>query len=255
MKILLTALSVFNFAAVEIPDLQPNIKYTNEYEWPAQFRLSEDGISASGQFSIKGYEKIFEEQANKKLIVIDLRREFHGFIDGYPISWKLNGSYGYNENLTVSEIELGEAALLRDLIGFQTERNLVESSGASYIRFPIADHSFPRGEEVDQFIELIQSIGPDSWIHIHCAGGSGRTTTFLAMLDMMKNSSSYTVDEILRRQEAIGGGILYDPEVHYADQPERIPGAIERAAFLQRFHQYCLENPTFSTSWTSWLIK
>jgi hypothetical protein len=240
MKILLTALSVFNFATAILPDLHPNIKYTNEYEWPAQFRVSEDGVSASGQFSIKGYEKISQEHANKKLIVIDLRREFHGFVNGYPISWKLNGSYEYNESLTTSEIESGEASLLSEMAGSETERALVERMGGRYIRFPIADHSFPQGEEVDDLIALIESFEPDSWIHVHCAGGSGRTTTILAMLDMMKNSSSGTTDEILRRQEAIGGGNLYDPEVYYADQPERIPGAIERAAFLQRFHQYCL---------------
>lgn len=237
------------------PEILPKIKWVDEYGWPPVYREIEDSeyrVSASGQFSKQGFEYLNRDN----LVVIDLRREFHGFVDGYPISWKVNGSsYDYNDDLTADEIEKGESLLLNEMTGFktiQTERELVEGAGARYVRFPIADHSFPQGEEVDRLIELVRSFGKDTQIHFHCAGGGGRTTTFLTMIEMMRNSQRLSADEIFRSQEALGGINLYEPELRYADEPDRIEGAVERYQFLQSFYQYCLENPDFSQSWSSW---
>ena len=250
--------AVSSLAAQGNPEISPVIKPADEFAWPPKFRSSDLQSLASGQFSKKGFDKVCQEYGSKNLVVIDLRREFHGFVDGYPISWKLTdgSSYDYNENLSVEEIEGGERELLGQLDGFQivqSEREFVEQSGAQYIRFPVIDHSFPQGEEVDDFIHLISSFGNDSLIYFHCAGGSGRTTTFLSMLDMLQNKDGLSCMQILERQEAIGGSNLYNPESTYSEEPERIEGAIERLQFLVLFHQYCAENPDHQISWSSWI--
>lgn len=41
-------------------------------------------------------------------------------------------------------------------------------------------------ENIDEFIKLYKSLPKDAWLHFHCEAGKGRTTTFLAMYDMMK---------------------------------------------------------------------
>lgn len=64
---------------------------------------------------------------------------------------------------------------------------------------------------------------------------------------MMVNPN-FSPREILERQEAIGGSNLYDPETYYADHPEKILAAQQRLAFLNLFHQYCVETPDFSVS-------
>jgi hypothetical protein len=240
LRILSGIISIFSLMEGLSLDLKPVVKTKNEFTLPAHFRVF-DSVSASGQFSEKNYEYLLETSPNQQWIVIDLRREYHGFVNGFPVSWKLTDamSYAYNDGLDAVAIEENEKVLLSQMDGY-TERGLVEQSGGIYIRFPVADHSFPSDEEADQFVNLIQSLPHNARIHLHCAGGSGRTTTFLSMIDMMHHSHSLSAEEILKRQETIGGSNLYDPESQYADEPERIEGAKARLQFLKAFHQKCL---------------
>ncbi|MBS0625427.1 MAG: hypothetical protein JSS32_05195 [Verrucomicrobia bacterium] len=228
MNILLSFLALTSPLAA---DLIPKVKY--DLVAPDVYRSMDlDGlsVSASGQFSARGFEEIDSQE--KKLIVVDLRREFHGFVDGNPISWKTpEGNYLYNQGLSADEIEQGEKALLEPLGGL-TEKDFVEASGATYIRFPIEDYSYPTGPDL---VRLVQSFPPDSHVHFHCAGGEGRTTTVLAMIEILKGNGS--LEEILKRQEDLGGANLYDPWSRYADQPDRLEGGIQRLEFLKDFYE------------------
>jgi len=207
------------------------------------FRIIE-GICASGsrQLSKAGLEALAKER--RPLIVVDLRRECHGFLDGSPVSWKVRSpetgalTYLYNQGKGADEIERMETELLRDLGDKRvaaTEREIVEGAGAVYIRLPVLDNSYPSPKETERFSRLIASLPEGAWIHFHCAGGAGRTTVLLAMLQMMRDPAGLSLEEILRFQEEIGGANLYDPERRYKDQPDRIPGAVERLEFLKRF--------------------
>jgi hypothetical protein len=135
-----------------------------------------------------------------------------------------------------------------------TERQLVEKMGFEYIRLPITDHEYPLDEEVDQIVEIVKSLPQNSWIHIHCAGGEGRSTTVMCMVDMMFNSHLSPL-EIMQRQEAIGGSHVYDPENFFAQNPGRLPIGIQRRDFLEMFHRYCVENPNFTESWSVWYSR
>jgi hypothetical protein len=55
----------------------------------------------------------------------------------------------------------------------------------TYVRIPVIDHCWPSEDAANRFIELCRKIGPADWVHFHCHGGDGRTTTFLAMYDMV----------------------------------------------------------------------
>lgn len=57
-----------------------------------------------------------------------------------------------------------------------------------YHRLPVPDHCAPGDTAVKQLIDLVKQNKIDpvkDWVHFHCHGGDGRTTTFLALYDMV----------------------------------------------------------------------
>lgn len=285
-----------NFFNLQADELYPRIRLGNNFELPPNFRvmnsdyiknpsckvtregLDQIRVSGSGQFSENSLKHLMTVVPSENLIVLDLRRECHGSVNGCAVSWKITGAadytYVYNLGLSFEEIEAKEYKMIQDLlvnnvdeyndgsktITFKTEsvlseRELVEKLGANYIRIPVIDHHYPSDEEADNIVYLVKSMPAGSWLHLHCAAGEGRTTTVMSMIDMMYNSSFLSPLEIMQRQRAIGGAIVYDPEGHYADRPHRLAQAVERRDFLNLFHQYCVENPHFEETWSSWKAR
>ena len=66
-----------------------------------------------------------------------------------------------------------------------------------YCRFPTTDHVRPRDTEVDAFVAFASTLPTDTWLHFHCRGGDGRTTTFLVMHDTMHNAPGVSIEDIL----------------------------------------------------------
>lgn len=238
-------------------------------------------FSASEQFSQNGFIEIMMGLSKQRLIIVDLRREHHGFVNGYAVAWYLTnqingGPYEYNVGLSSEEIEAGELGLLSDLLkagsfigrkndnteeiisveSYSNEREIVEQAGAKYIRIPVLDHTRPLDPHVDEIVNLVKDLPADSWLHLHCAGGKGRTTTISCMIDMMHNSAKLSAYEIIKRQQALGGSNLWDAEEVYHDkEPVLLKRGIQRREFLCLFHQYCLENPDFEINWSEWIKK
>src|SRR5262245_16180145 len=54
-----------------------------------------------------------------------------------------------------------------------------------YLRIPVTDHCAPSDTAVDKLCGLRDEArkDPRSWVHFHCHGGDGRTTTFLTLYD------------------------------------------------------------------------
>ncbi|WP_052354888.1 phosphatase domain-containing putative toxin [Candidatus Protochlamydia sp. R18] len=233
--------------------------------------LTQLHLSGSGQFSQEDLENMSRE-IKGKAFVLDLREESHGFIDGTPISWTDGLNYG-NVGKTLRQIELDEQKRLKltaqkgsiivDLSkdlgeNFQkffvrevkTEKELVESFGYTYIRLPITDHHRPVDSVVDQFIEIVLSLPADSWIHLHCKGGKGRTTTFMTLYDIMHNAQTVGLNDILSRQTLLGGADLVQAEKNetYKQKPAK-----DRIEFIRAFYTYCREVPNFEMTWSDWV--
>src|SRR5258708_7019779 len=56
--------------------------------------LFELNASASGQFSQQGLEKILELIPSNHILLLDLREESHGFINGIAVSWYSEKDWG-----------------------------------------------------------------------------------------------------------------------------------------------------------------
>lgn len=279
--------SIISFCTESKNAVEPIINMLNYEQLPRNFRMTFDPIecstdiypfvnglcelkaSGSAQFSEASLEKLKETIPSNHVIIVDLRQESHGFVDGMAMSWKGQHNWA-NIGKKLEEIQedeqqrlkqvkeqktlllyKGYEKLLIPVIQASTEEQIVKSKGLHYLRIPVTDHRRPTDAVVDEFIELVKNLPQDAWLHFHCAAGKGRTTTFLAMYDMIHNAKQVSYADILRRQMLIGGidlmnvATTVDWKVHYIKA---------RVEFIKQFYHYCQEGID-QESWSSWLTK
>lgn len=252
---------------------------------PKKFRIlqNKEGlenlrISGSGAFSQNQLQNIKARLGNKRITLVDLRQESHGFINGEGVSW-----YGVanaaNREKTLIEVTKDENARLEAIKALtrveladiqdktdgvikrytpipvnvktvQTEEDLAYTLGLDYKRFAVRDHARPTDMQVDDYVIMIRDLPEDGWLHVHCRGGKGRTTTFLAMYDMIENAKQVPLQDIIARQYAAGGSNLFKKNV----DSYKAADAMERRHFLEEFYRYTKENNDgFRTLWSQWL--
>lgn len=240
-------------------------------ETPSLLGLEELNISGSGQFSQQSLEAMVQAIPHNNIVVIDLREEPHGMLNGIAITWYSHNNWT-NEGMSPDEIEWDlqervaslannsqaeiysskrkEKSFSVDIQSVYTEQEAVERAGAQFFRIYARDHQRASDEAIDRFVEFVKNLDQDTWLHFHCSAGRGRTTSFMALYDMMKNASKVSVDDIVARQHLIGGLDLYEiPEPESWQHSHNTA----RAQMIRDFHRYCLENPDFSVPWSEWL--
>lgn len=237
-------------------------------------------ISGSAQFSEQSLKTLLAQLGSlPSLYIIDLRQESHGFLNGIAVSWYLPRNWD-NKGKPLYEIQDNEKALLLDALRKQfvtlheivkkrgqlssletidipivvheslTEQALVSPLKLAYARIPVTDHLPPAEENVDRFIAFIRTLPRSKWIHFHCAGGMGRTTTFMAMYDMMMNAKNVSFHDILSRQWLLGGSNL---ETLPHPSAWNFSYSQERLKFLQDFYDYCrMNHDNFQQNWSSY---
>ncbi len=245
--------------------------------------LSSLRASGSGQFSEGQLAPLRKALGAEPVLIVDLRQESHGFINGIAVSWcgegncaNLGKSRRQAEEDELRRLEClrkkGGATAFRFVPGdegspgqfipesmkvgtISSEEELSRAYGFGYIRFPIPDHRRPPDGEVDLFVSFVRELPGNAWLHFHCKAGVGRTTTFLAMYDMMRNAGNVSLPDIIKRQLLLGGMDL-SLESALAARGDLAALSVERAQFTARFYEYCRANDDgFRTSWTAWLKK
>jgi predicted protein tyrosine phosphatase len=249
---------------------------------PLPTRLGLDAIRASGgaQFSLAELDTMLANLPAKP-IIIDLRQESHGFLNGTAVSWYSPMDFA-NKGKVLSVIAADEQARLKALLSLgracltivqakdtggritqadtreipvsetQTEAQVAAGRHLRYLRLAVTDHNKPADQDIDDFLRFYREMPEDAWLHLHCHAGEGRTTVFLIMLDMLANAGQVSAEDTATRQHLLGGlDILNAHAVGFKLQP-----ALERAEFVRRFHRYALENPHAKPLlWSEWLAK
>lgn len=224
--------------------------------------LDKLNISGSQQFSAYNLPLVIKSiETSLPITIVDLREESHGFINGMPVSWigeKNNANMGLTrDEITSKEINLLNSIKLNVPITFYNHKNitivptkvenedkLVTSNSLSYLRVPVTDTKLPTDDIVDYFVDSIKSTPKDTWFHFHCKQGIGRTSTFMIMYDMIKNSKEVSFDDIVRRQLLLAG--FNEDKIKSFSNNKRI-------AFLKNFYRYCKENSdNFDVKWSDW---
>jgi hypothetical protein len=247
--------------------------------------VSKEGLekihaSGSAAFSAKQLQAIREKLKDKKITVVDLRQESHVYINGDPVSWygvanaanrgKSEAEVQADEKAKIAAIAEDDKLSIADILGksggvitnystaevdvheLQSEEEMVKALGMDYKRFAVRDHARPSDVQIDEYIKLIRDLPEGQWLHVHCRGGKGRTTTFLAIYDMMKNAKTVSAGDIIAWQYAIGGSDLLKISKGSYKQED----GDERADFLFKFHQYAKENGDgFASPWSVWKGK
>ncbi|MEZ4465226.1 MAG: hypothetical protein R3F43_12215 [bacterium] len=206
------------------------------------------GVSASSQPSAPALAALVAQHAPRLVLVVDLRKESHGFLNGSAVSWYAQYNWGA-VGLTSAEAEQLEALRLRLLAGaaevdvgtkesvraggapdrwtvqaVQSEREVVEALGGQYLRLPTDDHCGPGPEVVARWRAALRGLPSDVHVHVHCRGGRGRTASFLALREGFLTGASF--EEAAARVQALTGydlTALPDPaEAKYAAAVARL---------------------------------
>ncbi len=263
-----------------------NFKKSDETLLPSVQGLKNLNILGSAQFSEQNLAFLLKHIDHpKNLFIVDLRQEWHGFLNtGIPVNW-----YGVrnasNAGKTITQIMHEEKEQLncllerknivlskivhKDKLGKElpevssvpfrvnkifTEEELAAKYHLGYIRIPVGDALSPNKEMVDRFIDFVKTLPKDSWIYFHCAAGRGRTTSFMVMYDILKNANSVSFDDIIKRQYLLGGA---DLSKFGSDSSWKYAYAVQRYQFLKDFYTYVKStvNTNQQMSWSEYLSK
>ncbi|MDP1604686.1 MAG: tyrosine protein phosphatase [Legionella sp.] len=240
--------------------------------------------SASAAPNEDGWQEIADyinKQSLKKpsrIVVVDLRQETHGYLNGQAIN--LTTSHNWiNLGKKRQQVYADELAWLRDLQEkdhingvltpkqfdakkythgknvviktVKSEEEVVTEAGLGYHRLNVSDHRAPLDSEVDDFVEFYKKLPPYTWLHIHCRGGKGRSTSFLAMIDMLNNADKVSFHDIIARQASIPP--FYNLSEIYRLDPELTDFYEERLVFLTNFYLYAQQIIAgYKGSWSDW---
>jgi hypothetical protein len=169
------------------------------------------------------YENVVKAHSPSTIYLVDLREETHGFFDGCAVSWYADNDFS-NVGQPKDWITADEKARLGALAGRTTQVFTIAcdcddnrkqqrvmpvsytnvSVGSAYteadaakmltaklgttvehVRIPVTDHCAPSDAALAALGTLWKKVGGNDWVHFHCHGGDGRTTTFLALYDML----------------------------------------------------------------------
>lgn len=247
-------------------------KVTNDGKMPSRFGMDKLNMSGSSYYSQLEFAKMLTKLPVDRLVILDLRLEPHGYLDGIGVSWYSaykRANWGKNS----SELEIIERNLLNstltdtvevarldsdksvaskielNVIHALTEGDLAALFGVKYFRIHVADYTKPTDENVDQFLNFYKKLPKDAWLHLHCEAGEGRTTVFMAMIDMLNNAKEVSYDDIMSRQWLIGG---QDIRISTSSDPLKKVGYVDRATFTKHFYEYVTQRPNDSMSWSEW---
>jgi protein-tyrosine phosphatase len=170
-------------------------------------------------------EEVVSPFKPETIFLVDLREETHGFFNGAPVSWYSDndfGNVGQPKDLIVSDerwklasyeshwtdlFELEDDAsddLQQERVLPISKTPVMVSSARTeedvavilstvlapvvvrYVRIPVTDHCAPSDSALAELFNLEQRLGGNEWLHFHCHGGDGRTSTFLALFDMLR---------------------------------------------------------------------
>lgn len=210
-------------------------------------------LQMSGSSTVAFYELKWRlRQVKGPIVLVDLTEEDKPYYCGlhktffYSTGETIPFLYQFRRFIMAGSTEIKPEYL-------QSEKELSSKFGFHYFDYEIRRQDVPLPTMVDQFIEFIHHLPKDAWLHIHCDGGKGRTTTFMIMVDTLKNGKNLSIEDIVKRQYQLGGVDLFDTSVWVKGTytKEQLDA---RKDFVVSFHHYVNDPEGYEKkSWSEWL--
>jgi protein-tyrosine phosphatase len=214
----------------------------------------------------------------RKIFIIDLREESHGYLNGQainltmPNNW-VNRGKNYDDvikdendwlaslsqkrfaevhtNLDFDSYDASSSKEIVAIESIQNEKDVVESLGLNYFRITVSDHCAPHDVDVDRFLNFVDNLDDDSWLHFHCRGGAGRSSTFLSIYYMLKHANEISFDSIINMHKTVQP--YYDLTTGSFVNTHLIHCYQERYQFLKRFYEFAQARLNHHPqTWSEW---
>lgn len=135
------------------------------------------------------------------------------------------------------------------------EEVVAKEQGFEYISLYQERRDIPIKTMVDDLIKLVETLPKDGWLHLHCRGGKGRTTSIMVMIDILKNGRQVSLEDIVKRHHLLGGINLFDTKVWKMGTYSK-EQLLKRKNFIINFYKYVNDSDGYGTrSWLSWCQK
>ncbi len=137
---------------------------------------------------------------------------------------------------------------------FLNEKETLHKMGIHYVKYELFRKNFSTDWEfVDRLVNLFESFPKGSWVHFHCAGGRGRTTTVAIMYDIFRNGTDAPLNDITFHHFCLGGENMMDTSLIPKGTwtKEKLEG---RKALIQTFYKYMQASDGYPhKKWSTWL--
>ena len=192
-----------------------------------RFRTMQDQVDTTERVDLTGlYElqasggsaplfKNLQEKLNhvkKRKILLDVRKSACGYVKGIPIKF-----FGYQlkkPGLRHLPRRLLYTGTIDNHPEYHTsEKEEAEKYGFEYVAISIGSKYVTPDKNIDSFINFIDTLSDDAWVHFHCDQGMGRTSLALVMFDIMKNAPQVSLADIIKRQYLLGSIDIEDTSV------------------------------------------
>lgn len=193
---------------------------------PQNFRMMQDPISHTEEVDQTGltdlqasggsapvFQDLKKQLSNVKqnIIVCDTRNQPYGYVKGIPSKFFCYHTKPGLRHLPRRLIYTGTLNKRPEL--FREEADEAKEYGFDHVKISLGSRYQTPDENVDAFVEFIDKLPENSWVHFHCDRGKGRTSMALAMFDTMKNAPYVSLEDIIKRQHLLGSEDLFDVEV------------------------------------------
>lgn len=232
-----------------------------------RFRSMKDDIASTEDVDLRGLREINASGSSaphfsdlqKKLghikqpkIIIDAKTESPGYIDGRPISFYRYDLSGPRPKHLVRRLYYTGTIFERPdlIVPAQEEAN---KYGFDYASVHIGSRFIAPVGKIDEIVALLDSIPHDTWIHIHCRNGDGRTSMILTMLDIMRNAPTVSKDSIFKRQHLLGSVDFNNTTVWSKGASYSKKQLEDRKQFMENFYEFIVQRNAGGVQlWSEW---
>lgn len=231
------------------------------------FRTMQDAIPSEEQVDLTGLRELQASGGNaprfmdlqkrlsdikKNKIIIDVKCEPHGYINSVPTTFL---GYGHPKpglrHLPRRFFLTGTIYERQDLVIPESEE--AKKYGFNYKTVNIGSKFTAVDENIDEIVNLFDSLSEDDWVHIHCTNGKGRTSMVLAMLDIMRNAPTVSLDNIIKRQHLLGSVNLYNTTQWRKGSTYTTKQLEARKKFIEDFYKFiCQRKEGGIHKWSDW---